>query len=362
MHNRLTPDTEKRIQALCNEITGTYDSDDELRQEMRDHIEDKVLAYLDGKQVLSEADALILAEAHFGNRKKTRSLLRRIQGPRIPASMCRWIAAAAIATLAVGGVMRVASMTVLLLISALWPPYLKEIGREAGAMFTALYFYGTIWPNLAAVIITPVVTWWVLFRWKRQLRNGHELWFLRWPAWALTIAFIAVFLPQSVLGLMGTTRWIWAIPLGDLTYLSPSELKAFFAARQVAWLSVVAIPLLWLWWCDLPSRHFRAIGATLSIWMGLMTVSSLLDARFVFFVKDAPIHNLMPILRIGLLELRWCPPGLNLIEDAIGTLFFCLPLVFLACLGYLLFSRPFHRDRMLDPKTVRHCDQHVVIQ
>ena len=64
----VSSETQSRIRSLAASVT----TDEPTRQELVDHLTDKLDAYLTGRQKLSEADAMILVERHFGDAKALR--------------------------------------------------------------------------------------------------------------------------------------------------------------------------------------------------------------------------------------------------------------------------------------------------
>jgi hypothetical protein len=70
--HELTPEAIEHIQRLSHRIALKKQLDVDERHEIEGHIEDKVLAYLDGEETMTESDAMLLAEAHFvGDPRKT---------------------------------------------------------------------------------------------------------------------------------------------------------------------------------------------------------------------------------------------------------------------------------------------------
>lgn len=55
-----------KIRGLCGELAARHGLDDQTCDELCGHLEDKLLAYLDGSCRVSEDDALLLVRAHFG--------------------------------------------------------------------------------------------------------------------------------------------------------------------------------------------------------------------------------------------------------------------------------------------------------
>lgn len=92
MDNPLTPETQQRICALCGEIAVAHDIDPELREELRGHVEDKILGYLSGEEAVSEADALMLAREHFGDRAQLKAMLSEVHQGESAESLWRRMA------------------------------------------------------------------------------------------------------------------------------------------------------------------------------------------------------------------------------------------------------------------------------
>ena len=95
----LSPELEKEARALCAKITVAHDLDAEIQEELFSHVEDKLLGYLQGEVPVSDADALLLARAHFGDPAAIKGLLGDVHAPEAAMSHWRRLAAAAIATL-----------------------------------------------------------------------------------------------------------------------------------------------------------------------------------------------------------------------------------------------------------------------
>ena len=55
-----------------------HDLDAEIQEELYGHMQDKLIAYLDGEEALAEADAFILVREHFGNPSAVKGLLQDV--------------------------------------------------------------------------------------------------------------------------------------------------------------------------------------------------------------------------------------------------------------------------------------------
>ena len=70
MSVNISPETEDKISALCKKISVAHNLDEEIQKELRCHREDRLTGYLSGNEQLSEDDAFILVEKHFGDPRR----------------------------------------------------------------------------------------------------------------------------------------------------------------------------------------------------------------------------------------------------------------------------------------------------
>ena len=76
--NAISPKIYDKITAFCSDISVAYNLDEEIQAELRGHFEDKVLAYLNGDETLTEQDAYLLVREHFGNTETVKNLLKAV--------------------------------------------------------------------------------------------------------------------------------------------------------------------------------------------------------------------------------------------------------------------------------------------
>jgi len=74
----------RKIRSLCQELAESYRLDNETRDELCAHLEDKLTGYLSGEVRITEEDALQLVRVHFGNAEQ---IARRLGRDR---SFFRW--------------------------------------------------------------------------------------------------------------------------------------------------------------------------------------------------------------------------------------------------------------------------------
>jgi len=100
MADSLNPETQEQMRALCKKISVAHDLDAEIQDELYGHMEDKLLAYLNGEEPVTEEDAFILVREHFGDPAVLKGLLQDVHAYEVHVSLARRLAAAAIVTTA----------------------------------------------------------------------------------------------------------------------------------------------------------------------------------------------------------------------------------------------------------------------
>jgi len=234
MVDELEPDTKEKIQALCKKISVAHNLDSEIQEELRSHMEDKLLAYLNGEETVGEEDAFILVREHFGDPSTLKGLLQDVHALKAQVSLARRLAAAII----------VSSGVVVTFF------YLNIAAFRVWHAFPI----GSAYAYIAALVPVYVVLPWLLLRhWQRQLNAGNNPWFLRWrPVYlvgALGVLLVLQSLQNSSVGMLFTQAGI-----------HPLLNRLFVSATPVLQCTI------WLWWCDRPPRKARAVGNAAGIW------------------------------------------------------------------------------------------------
>ena len=239
MADRLNSKTTAAIETLCKKISVAYELDAEIQEELRGHVEDKLLGYLDGEETLSEDDAFILVREHFGDPAKVKSLLREVHTYESHASVARYIAAALIVTTAMGIIGHYATAA----IHAVWPV-----------------------PNVTFTVTRPVfavlallVSWTLLRHWERRLHAGATPWFLTWRP----MQFAASIALLTALSLNAYTLPILVLLNGALLEIPSSSINLY--SYMLIAVQVLHC-MLWLWWCDRPPRNIRTICTAAGVW------------------------------------------------------------------------------------------------
>lgn len=82
MAEDLSHETAEKIRALCSRISVANSLDQEIQEELYSHLEEKLLAYLSGKEKITEDDAFILVREHFGDPVILKELLKEVHTAR----------------------------------------------------------------------------------------------------------------------------------------------------------------------------------------------------------------------------------------------------------------------------------------
>jgi hypothetical protein len=78
MIKSISPQIQAEICTLCDQISVDHSLDSEIRDELRGHMEDKLLSYMNGDDLLTEQDAFILVREHFGNLAAVEGLFKNV--------------------------------------------------------------------------------------------------------------------------------------------------------------------------------------------------------------------------------------------------------------------------------------------
>src|SRR3954463_4853767 len=77
----LSPAAIEQLKTLCARVRVAGPIDEPIERELMGHLQDKALAYLSGQEKITEADALLLVEKHFGDPAIIQSMLAGVHAP-----------------------------------------------------------------------------------------------------------------------------------------------------------------------------------------------------------------------------------------------------------------------------------------
>ncbi|HDY88829.1 MAG TPA: hypothetical protein ENH82_12050 [bacterium] len=280
MSEKLSPETHDNIEHLCKQISVAHNLDDEIREELRTHMEDKILCYLDGDEKLTGDDAFILVREHFGDPAVVKALYQDVEAVASQVSLFRRIGAIMAASISVG-----IFYSVLLIILKIIDNLLKAgstFGERSTAVYVSRFFIFVFIGCLS--IFSMIVLRRILLTWRKRIDTGCQPWFL--TVKPLTFIFIIgvlllinTLLPfinyNNVLQLARTPVFFSGAPdVYTRTYPVDYDPVTLSTSSGHNILLVLAGPFylfffsyLWLWWCDSPPRRYRSLLIGAVAWL-----------------------------------------------------------------------------------------------
>ena len=242
MPEQISPAAAQKIQALCAKVAVAHGLDEEIRHELCGHMEDELQACVTGRRALSEEDALILVEKHFGDPAVVRDLFRDVHGAESDVSVLRRLLSVAV----VSGVLG-AAFTIAWYVS-------PGFARARGVLMVLGLF-------IVPGALTVTCLWGIGAIWTRGVKRGGAPWFDRLPIVLLAGLLVAVFVLQHLL--------MWSITGRSLPVISLDQISSvpWMVWQALEWWDHLLVPVamvaVWAWWCDWPSFNTRraAIGA-----------------------------------------------------------------------------------------------------
>lgn len=271
MADSLNQNTRSRIDELCRKISVAHTLDREIQEELRGHMEDKLLAYLNGQEPLTEDDALLLVREHFGDPAKLKSMFQRVHVVDTRVSFARRLAAI-IALYLVYVNLTSLVFAVAVAVSVL------ESGAVAQENMSAYHVLVSTMMPLAILI-----QWRVLRRWESQIRLGEKPWFQRWR-WT-SIA--------TLLGVLACIGPFIHLPLGAYNKaMMPLPAPAVENALSIGIIvtCVISHALIWMWWCDRPPRLARTLAYGAFAWI-ILAVLPIQDLH----IMQVDIYHIMHV-------------------------------------------------------------------
>ena len=254
MADKLSPDTCEEIRTLCRTISVAHDLDAEIHEELYGHMEDKMLAYLKGEELLTEKDAFILLREHFGDPAAVKGLLQNVHAYEAHLSLVRRLAAVCSATLGF-----LILQQILFCISFLgFVNWQETLGRSDRA--TSAYCV----LHAALTVASTVLLFLYLIKWQKQLIAGRPMWFIQWRPIAIVSLLGSLLLLQKLVPYVSP---------GDLLSVDASAgwvvLFALGAYMILGYLGLILQCFTWLWWCDRPPRKAKTVSYAFLAWLAL---------------------------------------------------------------------------------------------
>ena len=281
MPNHLSPETTKRIRALCRQISVAHNLDDASRRKLYSQMETKLLGFMSGVEKLSEENALLLVQEHFGSPENLKSLLQEVHAVETHLSLARRIGAVLAVSLGVGFVTSLLSLIFVVISVNLSTEYAHSRSTGSSIIMMATTLFGIL------------LLWGILLYWKKRMAQGEVLWFHR-MRWFLFPGFmILLFLLDTAVPFLNYNNFLHLVRSPSPVTITPGMTDRT-AAQQLAvievfklypsdlWMTMrmpenrdlavdqlillIASCLAWLWWCDVPPRRFRFLLIAAASW------------------------------------------------------------------------------------------------
>lgn len=247
MAEPLSPRTLERLEQIIRSIHVAPEIDEAVHRELMAHMQDKLLGYLDGCEKLSEEDALLLVERHFGNPRQVEGLLRRVHGGG-------------------GSFGRRLAIVVLLAFLLATPGAFCDIlslmlaGRSRTLALTCDGL-----SHLLCVLWVAVL-WLLLYRAEHAASLRRYASFLGWPnrrIVSLLLAAVALYLIPTILLLMFRAE----IDVEAATDTNDPRYAIVRALCSLAsWVLFWGQGWLWIWWVDQWNGRWAAVLASAGAW------------------------------------------------------------------------------------------------
>ncbi|MFC1528470.1 hypothetical protein ACFL5B_01025 [Candidatus Latescibacterota bacterium] len=287
MSEKMSPETQEKINDLCGQISVAHNLDEEIHEELRCHMEDKLLGYLSGDEKLTAEDAFILVREHFGDPEIIKRIYHNVETLTIYNILARKIGAAFVATLGVGIVISIFN-----LLSQLFFTHSKFIFKgnyqEAFATFT---FY-------TCILLSPLFLLRILINWRKKLKDGQNIWFftispIKYVFTIVILLIIHTFLPfinyHNILQLklpytLNTVNLSWILLSGKIT--------EFSFITIIFMLYFAFYSFVWLWWCDTSPHRLKSLMIGTVAW--LLYFSHILNLQpFTFILHDSQTKDII---------------------------------------------------------------------
>jgi len=259
MDNTLSPEMQQQIRSYCDTVCAMHGLDD-VREELQDHFEDKMIAYLTCSEKLQEQDAFLLVREHFGDPAALKSMFQTVHVKEAGVTLGRRICAVFAVTLFLSAIARAMIPVTGVLI---------RMGQSPAGMKWLITLISVAYGTLIVALI-PVALYLILRRWNRRLAMDAPVWFTRMPVPSLLRVLVALILFER---LVPSVNWATRSPIA-------TDGVAFPAAMLIMIPTLLAFAAqggVWMWWVDRAPRTKTALIAALACWcaMGVLATGSL---------------------------------------------------------------------------------------
>jgi hypothetical protein len=261
----LSEKTAAEIEALARKISVAHRLDGEIQAELRGHVEDKVRGYVQGEIGVSEADALLLATAHFGEMGVIQGMFRGVHRSAHAVSLGRRVAAAFVASQMVVVVM--ASVNVLRTVLVDYPvAHFAEETENHSIMGVSVFF------EFVFAALSVLVLWGILGYWRKRQREGRRVWFESFSLVGMITVVICVYVLVYSLGIFLRPE-DWFLYSSAMQHFHRATLSVhmggeyYFAYWVFSRCCMGVSALLWIGWVDAKPRTVRSLVCAAIFWV-----------------------------------------------------------------------------------------------
>ena len=290
MSENISEETQKKLEQLSRKISVSNRLDDEIRLELKSHMEDKLAGYLDGSEKVNEDDALILVREHFGDPHNIRNLYQEVEDVESNGRLLRKVGALLVLTLVIG-----------LARSFIGLPNVRFAFPYYGLVFLPIAFGAPI-----ILILFPR-------KWKKDIRNGKAPWFQTITPSTFKLLILALIIARFILSFIAYNANGRS---AEIHLLRVQESMFMFIVSGIAW----------LWWCDVKKISFLQGLAVIATWLTFYT-PSLMMWNYPLAIRGAYTDFWNIDMALGYIESPLYP-------------FLILPIAYLAIVNVMkLFKR-----------------------
>jgi len=252
MPDQITGETRKQLETLCRKISVSRRLDAEIQRELYGHMEDRLLAHMNGEIPLTEEDAFILVREHFGDPAMIKERIQEVHAEEAAVSMGRRLVAAFVACTAVN------------VISSVLQLCLVGVPAFLGAWRVPLQvsLFGAI-----ELVFVPGAMYLALRPWRRRMDRGEPVWFQSAPAGRM----LAVFAVTAIVAVVSIPFFFWVQSLVPNLLDENMGIPGTLAALA----SILAMGAIWIWFCDQPPRTRRNLLQAAGAWAAVLALLSL---------------------------------------------------------------------------------------
>jgi hypothetical protein len=300
MHNTLTNEMQARVRHHVDRISVDTDLDVEIREELYDHFEDRMLEYLSGDEAITEEDAFLLVSDRFGATDRVEAGLRETHDRTPTGTLLRRIGTVLVATIAV---------EMLLPLGGLPFVFFRMFSQNLRTPKVLGMFLWLLWPLMIAYLLLGV-----LRHMRGRSRLSENPWYLRLGAGEFILLIAGLLILQQVIPTIQAyfqavdLLWRDSVDLvytknirGNVIEKAPLMLIDSNAVGDVIPLGLMSLMYFslqiaaWFWWCDTPlssvQRRLTIFAAVVAVWTGYIVMVAACIPRANFLMQDEMIET-----------------------------------------------------------------------